>query len=106
MPPRSQIATAGLAGTCSEPGRRSRGLRLLKVLGQLAPAAGLLHGVELHALWPVVLEQFGQVLLIADVARAGRAQVHHANRPGPARCSEVRKGSPENTAVCELNARR
>ena len=59
------------------------GFEVAQGAGQLALAAGLLHRVELHALWPVVLEQFGEVLLITDVAGAGRVpEMHHANRPG------------------------
>ncbi|MNC36287.1 hypothetical protein D3C75_848010 [compost metagenome] len=51
---------------------------------QLSTAAGLLYYIERHPLWSEMLDQFRQVLLVADVARAGRVpEVHQADRPGP-----------------------
>ncbi|MCY1453929.1 hypothetical protein D9M71_709550 [compost metagenome] len=46
-------------------------------------AVGLLQYVEGHALAGELAEQFGQVLLVADVARAGRVpEMHQADRAG------------------------
>ncbi|MNY27640.1 hypothetical protein D3C86_1615540 [compost metagenome] len=46
----------------------------------MAVATGFLHGIEFHAMGNVALDQFGQVLLIADIARTGRVpEVHQAD---------------------------
>lgn len=46
-------------------------------------AAGLLYCVELDALRYVFIDQFGKVLLVADVARARRVpEMHQADRAG------------------------
>ena len=64
-------------------GEDVEGFQATEGVGQLALAAGFLHGEELHALGAVVFEQFGEVLLVADVARAGRVpEVHDADRAG------------------------
>jgi len=52
-----------------------------QVVGQLAVAAGFLQGIELHSLGRVLLDQLAQVLLVTNIARAGRVpEVHQANR--------------------------
>lgn len=64
-------------------GQGVEGFHFAQVVGQLAVAAGLLQGVELYALGRVVLDQLAQVLLVADIARAGRVpEVHQADRAG------------------------
>ena len=64
-------------------GEDVEGFQAAEGAGQLALAAGFLHGEELHALWAVEFEQFGKVLLVADVARAGLVpEVHDADRAG------------------------
>ena len=44
-------------------------------------AAGFLHGIKLNALRYILIDQFGKVLLVANVARARRVpEVHQADR--------------------------
>ncbi|MNG28488.1 hypothetical protein D3C84_1137550 [compost metagenome] len=65
-------------------GQLSQWLECAEGAWQLTSAIGLLYYIERHPLWSEMLDQFRQVLLVADVARAGRVpEVHQADRPGP-----------------------
>ncbi|MCY1435078.1 hypothetical protein D9M71_511580 [compost metagenome] len=51
---------------------------------QCAAGARLLHGIENHALRGKALDQLAQVLLVANVAGAGRVpEMYQADRPRP-----------------------
>src|SRR5690606_20802645 len=65
-------------------GQAGQRLQGLQVVRQAPLAAGPAHGVELHAAAGTGPHQLAKVLLVADVARAGRVpEVHQADRAGP-----------------------
>ena len=73
-----QLATAvpdrhgGAGGNLCRAWQRRQGFEIAQRAGQVALATGLLYGEELDALRCIFVDQLGKVLLITDVARAGR----------------------------------
>ena len=73
IPDRHGRAGGDLLGT----GQDVDGFEAAQGARQLAMATGLLHGIEFHAMGCIALDQFDQVLLIADIARTGRVPEMH-----------------------------